>query len=682
MRRPFDSIYTHGFARVACCVPRIHVADPEHNADRILALAQQASRSGAVLALFPELSLSGYTNEDLFQQAALLERTELALEYLREASRDLLPVLVVGAPLRQEGMLFNCAVVIHRGRVLGVVPKSYLPTYREYYEGRRFAPAHLSIDREVTLLGRATPFGADLIFAAADLPAFRLFVEICEDLWVPTPPSSRAALAGATVLANPAASSATLGKAAYRKMLCASQSARCVAAYLYAGSGAGESTTDLAWDGHALIYEDQELLAEGARFQDEASLLYADIDLDRLQLERMRLNTFQAAALEARDQLERMRTIHFDLDLPDGAIPLQREVPRFPYLPDDSHELETRCAEVLEIQVQGLRQRLESTGIRKLVIGISGGLDSTHALLVATHTFDRLGWPRRDILGYTMPGFATSEESRADALRLMKALGITSTEIDIRPSARQMLHDIGHPFTAGEPVHDVTFENVQAGERTSHLFRLANRHQGLVLGTGDLSEVALGWNTYGVGDQMSHYNVNASVPKTLIQALIAWAGLRDEFGGRTAAVLRSIASREISPELVPSQAGQVQRTEAAIGPYELQDFNLFHITRYGFRPSKVAFLAQHAWGSLERGRWPATVPVEKRAEYALPAIRHWLEVFLTRFFQNQFKRSAMPDGPKIVTGGSLSPRGEWRAPSDASARVWLDELRQNVPAEI
>src|SRR5690606_1068433 len=364
------------------------------------------------------------------------------------------------------------------------------------------------------------------------------------------------------------------------------------------------------------------------------------------------------------------------------SVPLERPIARFPFVPSDPAELDARCYEAYSIQVHGLMKRLRSTGIEKVVVGVSGGLDSTQALIVAARTMDRLGLPRANILAYTMPGFATSSNTRANAHRLMSALGVSAGEIDIRPSAMQMLRDLGHPAASGEPVHDVTYENVQAGERTSHLFRLANMHGGLVLGTGDLSEIALGWSTYGVGDQMSHYNVNASVPKTLIQHLIRWVAKREEFGPETSRVLNSILDTEISPELVPGEDGEgpAQSTEDRIGPYDLQDFNLYYISRFGFRPSKVACLAHHAWGDRDRGEWPELLAVEKRNEYDLSTIKHWLEVFLYRFFKiSQFKRSAMPNGPKVGSGGSLSPRGDWRAPSDAESEVWLAELRENVP---
>lgn len=682
--RPFNSIYAHGFIRAAVCVPALRVADPRYNAERIIAMARRAHAEHAAITLFPELGLSAYTGDDLFQQDALLEGVLAGLEQIRAASRDLTPILLVGAPLRFDGALYNCAVVIYRGRLLGVVPKSYLPNYREFYEKRQFSAARTAIRPEITLLGESIPFGADLIFEAPDLAGFALHVEICEDVWTPIPPSSYAALAGATVLANLSASNITIGKADYRRNLCAAQSGTCSAAYLYSAAGPGESTTDLAWDGHALIYELGELLAEAERFARDEQLIVADIDLERIVQERMRTTSFADSAGDHRERLSAMRRITFAFATPDGEIPLRREVARFPYVPSDPARRDERCYEAYNIQVHGLMKRLVSSGIARLVIGVSGGLDSTQALIVAARTMDRLELPRANILAYTMPGFATSEVTLHNARSLMRALGVSAGEIDIRPSCMQMLRDIGHPFAAGEPVYDVTFENVQAGERTSHLFRLANLHNGLVLGTGDLSELALGWATYGVGDQMSHYNVNGSVPKTLIQHLIRWVADSGQFDDATSAILRSILGTEISPELVPHRADDdrsrpAQSTQAIIGPYELQDFNLFYITRYGFRPSKVAFLSRHAWGDAARGDWPAGLPGEERHAYSLATIKRWLEVFLWRFFKtSQFKRSALPNGPKVGSGGSLSPRGDWRAPSDAEAEVWLEELRTRV----
>ncbi len=674
----FRSSYRHGFLRVAACTTPCRLADPETNAATVLRVAADCAAQGVGLIAFSELTLSGYALDDLLLQDALLDGVERAAEAVIAGSADLLPVLLVGAPLRHAGRVFNTALVIHRGRLLGVVPKIHLPNYREFYEPRQTASGS-GMRGEIAFAGRTVPFGDDLLFAAEDLPGAVIHTEICEDVWVPVPPSSIAALAGATVLANLSASSITIGKAETRQLLCASQSARCLAAYLYSAAGAGESTTDLAWDGQVAVFENGVMLAEGGRFAPAGQLAIADVDLDLLRQERMRMGTFDDN--RRRVGAPEFRRIRFRLDPPDGDIGLKRRVERFPFVPADRARLAQDCYEAYNIQVAGLVQRLRATGIRKIVIGVSGGLDSTQALIVAARAMDLLGLPRENILGYTMPGFGTSDHTRENASALMRALGTGFRELDIRPAAERMLAEMDHPYARGEPVYDVTFENVQAGLRTDFLFRLANQHGGLVLGTGDLSELALGWCTYGVGDQMSHYNVNAGVPKTLIQHLIRWVIAERLFAEAVGETLTSILGTEISPELIPVQDGAPpQSTEASIGPYELQDFNLFYTLRYGFRPSKIAFLALHAWGDAEAGEWPPGFPEERRRAYGLGPIRHWLGLFLRRFFAfSQFKRSAMPNGPKVTAGGSLSPRGDWRAPSDATAAAWLEELARNVP---
>ncbi|WP_419952855.1 NAD(+) synthase [Methylobacterium sp.] len=677
-RTAFKSLYRHGFARVAACAGRSHPADPESNADGILSLAEECHRAGAVLAVFPELCVSAYSIEDLLLQATLLDAVETAITRIVAASTELTPILVVGAPLRWRHRVYNCAVAIHRGRVLGVVPKSYLPNYREFYEKRHFASGAGLLGESITLGGTVVPFGPDLLFSAEDLPGFTLGIEVCEDLWVPASPGTDAALAGATVLANLSGSPITVGRAESRAMLTRSASMRCSCAYVYAAAGLGESTTDLSWDGQTSIDEVGIRLAEGERFAAGPVATLADIDLDLLAQERLQTGSFDD---NARGRGLSYRTIRLRLDPPSGDLGLRRRVERFPFVPADIGRLAQDCYEAYNIQVAGLAQRLAATGTKKAVIGISGGLDSTHALIVVAKAFDRLGLPRTDILAYTLPGFATSDATKANAHALMAALGTTAGEIDIRPAARQMLADMGHPFGQGEPVYDVTFENVQAGLRTDYLFRLANQNGGIVIGTGDLSELALGWCTYGVGDQMSHYGVNSGVPKTLIQHLIRWVIASGQIGEGANATLQAILATEISPELVPTEeGGSPQSTEAKIGPYALQDFNLFYTLRYGFKPSKIAFLSLHAWGDAERGAWPPDFPEGKRQAYGLPEIRAWLGVFLQRFFGfSQFKRSAMPNGPKVAAGGSLSPRGDWRAPSDGNARIWLDELARNVP---
>ena len=674
----FHSLYRHGFARLAACTPRVALADPPANAEAILAAARDCDARGAAVAVFPELCLSGYSIDDLLLQDVLLDAVEAAVARLVAESAGLLPVLLVGAPLRHGPRLYNCALAIHRGRLLGVVPKIHLPNYREFYEHRHFASGVGTEGGTIRVGALEAPFGPDLLFDAEDLRGLTIHAEVCEDLWVPSPPSSDGALAGATVLANLSASNITIGKADTRRLLCASQSARCLAAYVYAAAGAGESTTDLAWDGQVSIYENGATLVESERFPAGQQIAIADADLDLLRQERARQGTFDD---NRRLQGRPFRRVPFRLDPPMEDLGLERRVERFPFVPADAARLSQDCYEAYAIQVSGLMQRLGAIGNPKIVIGVSGGLDSTQALIVAARAMDRMGRPRTDIIGYTMPGFGTSEGTKGSAHRLMASLGITARELDIRPAARQMLADLGHRFAGGEPVYDITFENVQAGLRTDYLFRAANNEGGIVLGTGDLSELALGWCTYGVGDQMSHYNVNGGVPKTLIQHLIRWVAEEGLFDAEASAVLVDILSTEISPELVPPDAsGAMQSTESKIGPYALQDFTLFYVLRHGFLPSKIAFLAQHAWSDAARGSWPPHFPEERRRAFALGEIRHWMEVFLGRFFGfSQFKRSALPNGPKVAAGGSLSPRGDWRAPSDGNATAWLEELRRVVP---
>ncbi|MEL7464068.1 MAG: NAD(+) synthase [Pseudomonadota bacterium] len=674
----FLNIYRHGLARVATATPRVHPGDPAANAEATAEMAQAASEAGAAVLVCPELGLTGYAIDDLLQQDVVLEAAERAVGALVEQSVDWTPVVTVGLPLRVDGRLYNCAVVIHRGELLGIVPKTHLPNYREFYERRHFTSGADADATWARVAGLDAPFGTDLIFEADDLPDLKLAVEICEDVWVPTPPSSAAAMAGASVIANLSASNVTVGKSDYRHALCRVQSARGFCAYVYSAAGHGESTTDLAWDGHAMIYENGALLGETERFADEPQLLVADVDLEVLRQEKMRHGSFNdCAAIEGTE----FRPIPFTLNPPSGDLGLKRAVDRFPYVPNDNAKLDELCFEAYNIQVAGLVKRLEASGIEKLVIGVSGGLDSTQALLVAVQAMDRLGHPRTNILAYTMPGFATSSSTKTAAWDLMRALGVTAEEISIDAVSRQTLADIGHPYAEGVNDYDVTFENVQAGARTATLFRLANHNGALVLGTGDLSELALGWCTYGVGDHMSHYNVNGSVSKTLIQHLIRWVAASHRFGEEASAVCLRILATEISPELVPGDGETPgQKTEDFVGPYELQDFNLFHISRFGLRPSKVAFLAWHAWRDRAAGQWPPHMSHDRKNEYDLATIRKWLRAFLWRFFQtSQFKRSALPNGPKVASGGSLSPRGDWRAPSDGTAKAWIDELEAHVP---
>lgn len=678
-QQEFLNIYSHNFIRTAVVLPKLKVADPEYNSRETIDLLRQAMENKALMAVFPELGLSAYSCEDLFHQQTLLDGCLAGLATILEASRTMPIIGIVGLPLRIDSLLFNCAVVFYRGKVLGITPKTYLPNYREFYELRQFSPADHSLRNSVNLLGQSEiPFGNRLLFQVENQPLLVFTVEICEDVWVPIPPSSYASLAGATVLVNLSASNITVGKADYRRQLVANQSGRCLAAYLYSAAGFGESTTDLAWDGHGMIYENGALVAESNRFCYEDQIVYGDLDLDRLVQERMRQNSFGQSIHRFRESLQEFRTIPFSVDIPlEEKIPLGRRYERFPFVPSDPTRRDERCREVYEIQVQALVKRFKSSGADKLVIGISGGLDSTQALIVCARAMDVMGLSRFHILAYTMPGFATSQRTLEQARRLIRTVGCTYHEIDIRPSCRQMLKDIGHPFHEGQPVYDVTFENVQAGERTSHLFRLANQYSGIVVGTSDLSEMALGWCTYGVGDHMAHYHVNASVPKTLIQYLIRWTALTDQLGSEVSPVLYDILETEISPELVPGEesSGQpVQRTEDIVGPYELQDFTLYYTLRLGYLPAKVAFMAWSTWHDKHIPGWP-DIPESKQHEYTLHDIKRWLKVFLWRFFKtSQFKRTCVANSPKVGSGGSLSPRGDWRAPSDGEATAWLAEL--------
>ena len=678
---PFYDLHTHGFVRVATATPSTRTADVAFNAAGIIEQARMAHDRHVDLLLYPELSLSSYAIDDLHLQTALLDAVERHLNEVCQATRGFSPVLVIGAPLRRNGRIYNCAVVISRGEVLGAVPKSFLPNYREFYEKRWFSHGRDCVGLEIELGGKAVPFGTDLLFAARDFAGFTFGIEICEDFWSPNPPGALAALAGATILCNLSASNITIGKSDERHMLSRASSSRLVCAYAYSASGHGESTTDLAWDGQGMVYELGDLLVESVRFDLAPELCVTDVDTKRILAERMRMQTWGDAADAAGRPEDWFRQVAFEHAPTPGDKGLERPIRRFPFVPNRAHKLDEDCYEAFNIQVDALMRRIQATGAKSLVIGISGGLDSTHALLVAAKAMDRLARPRSDIRGFTMPGFATSDDTKSNAWKLMKAFEITAEEIDIKPTARQMLEDIGHPFADGEPHYDVTFENVQAGLRTDYLFRLAGHHSGFVIGTGDLSELALGWCTYGVGDQMSHYAVNAGVPKTLIQYLIRWTTTTSQFDEQCDEVLLAILDTEISPELVPAgEDGAIQSTQSIIGPYELNDFFLHHIVRYGQSPSHVAFLAWHAWRGSDAGLWPIDFPEERKNEYDLATIAKWLENFVKRFFAfSQFKRSALPNGPKVSAGGALSPRGDWRAPSDAVADLWLDDLKRNVP---
>ena len=682
----FRSAYDQGFARVAAVTLPVTLADPAANAAAVIARARRLGEEGVCLAVFPELGLTGYSIDDLLLSDVLLRETLAAIETIRAASAGFLPAIVVGAPLRVDGRLFNCAVVIAGGAVRGAAPKSYPPAYREFYEKRHFACGGDAGESDIDVNGARVPFGTDLLFEVDDVPGLVFHAEVCEDMWVPVPPSSLAALAGATVLVNLSGSPVTVGRAEDRELLVRASSSRGLAAYVFAAAGQGESSTDLAWDGQTLVYENGELLGSTERFGEGARAAVVDVDIEGLLAERVRQGSFEdnrRALLRPGAGFRTVRIGRGDLTVPRTDIGLRRAVDRFPFVPDDPARLAQDCYEAYNIQVAALVQRLRAIGEPRIVIGVSGGLDSTHALIVAARAVDRLGLGREHIHAITMPGFATSAGTKSNALALARALGCHVEELDIRPLAEQMLAAMDHPYGRGErgrEVYDVTFENVQAGLRTDLLFRIAGRRGGIVLGTGDLSELALGWCTFGVGDQMAHYGVNAGIPKTLIQHLIRWVVAERLFPDDVGDVLLAILGTEISPELVPAGEGEpIQSTQARIGPYALQDFTLWHVLRRGSRPSRIAFLAERAWSDPSAGAWPPGLPEEERVAYDLAAIRKWELVFFRRFFSNQFKRSTLPNGPKVVAGGSLSPRGDWRMPSDAAGAAWIAELERNVP---
>lgn len=663
----FGSIYSHGFARVGAVTLPVHLGDPLANAQEVIGSAQECSARSVAIAVFPESTLSGYSIDDLVFSQPLLAAVRVALDRVVEASRDLFPILVVGAPLELHDRLYNCAVLIHRGRILGITPKMHLPTYAEFYEERYFStPDTLSSVVTARWEGRLVaategdeggfPFGAFQV-QVNDVPGLILAAEICEDLWVPIPPSSMSALQGATVIANLSASPDTVGRTSTRGSLVEAHSRSTLSAYIYTAAGFGESSTDLSWDGETLICEAGTTLVQGEHFSPGVDITVADIDLDLLVDARRKQNTFADNARTA--EVGAPHVVQVVLEPPTDDVGFEREVAKAPFLSGLNGPSLEPAQEALNIQVSALVRRMVSIGKPRLILGVSGGLDSTLALLVAAEAMDRLGRPRTDILAYTMPGFGTTEVTRANAQKLAQGLGVTFTDLDIRPAASAMLEAMEHPFASGQPVYDLTFENVQAGLRTDYLFRLAGQHKGIVVGTGDLSELALGWCTFGVGDQMSHYGVNAGLPKTVIQMVLRWAATDEPFGSAITSTLRSILETEISPELVPpGEDGAGQVTESFIGPYELQDFTLYHLLRSGFGPAKILFLQRAAWGQ----------------KYSDTELVKWLEVFFKRFFISQYKRSTLPNGPKVMAGGSLSPRGDWRMPSDALATAWMAEI--------
>ncbi len=640
-----------GFLRVAAACPPVAIADPERNADRIAGFVVKAREKGAQVLVLPELGLTGYTCGDLFfSLSTLVAGAERALERVLRQTKDTPMVLAVGLPVAQAGRLFNAAAVLQGGKVLGVVPKTYLPGYQEYYEERWFSSAREALLTEVRLAGASVPFGTDLLFVLGEDPGVTLAVEVCEDLWAPVPPSSAHAVAGATVLLNLSASNDVVAKADYRRELVRQQSGRTLAAYAYANAGVHESTTDLVFDGQLMIAENAVLLAEGERFQREGELIVADVDTERLRVERARQTSFSDAA-GLPGPYRRVPLSPVPSSLPGK---LARVLDPHPFVPSDPATLDERCRGVFSIQTAGLARRLEHAAVKRVVLGLSGGLDSTLALLVATGTFDLLKRARTEILAVTMPGFGTSDRTLLSARRLAAAVKVELREIDIRPACTRHIQDIG---LDPEDRTSVTFQNLQARERTQVLMDLANKEGGLVVGTGDLSELALGFSTFA-GDHMAMYNVNAGVPKTLVRKLVAWVA--DHQGSPVERdVLREVLATPVSPELVPAGAGgnPGHQTEDMIGPYELHDFFLYCLLRLGAGPRKILFLAEQAFA----------------ARYSAADLRRWLRVFVERFFDNQFKRSVMPDGPKVGSV-SLSPRGDWRMPSDASKGAWVREL--------
>ncbi|MGD9763843.1 MAG: NAD(+) synthase [Candidatus Binatia bacterium] len=665
--REFLDSRAYGFARVAVCVPPVQVADTTFNANAHIAQLEAAYRAGAHYALCPELGLSAYSCGDLFFQEVLLDGVREALARVAAASAHWNMLITVGAPLTAGGLLFNCAVTLYRGRVIAVAPKSYPPNHLEFYELRWFRPAGDAREGCLALLGDEVPFGTDVLIEAPHLRGFVLHIDICEDLWVPIPPGAEAALAGATVLANLAASNITVGKWEYRQLLVRSSSARNLAVQMYSASGFGESTADLAWDGHGLIAERGRLIAETARFALQGTHVVVDVDLQSLAHDRMRQTSFGGNAREHATRAFRRVICEASGESRTRATweRLARHVEAHPFVPSDPAERDLRCREVFLIQATALARRLHALPPegRRVIVGVSGGQDSTHALLVAAHALDLLGLERARLIAVTLPGLGTTERTRRNAERLARALGASFRAMSISALSQAVYAAIGHPPER----EDVTFENVQAWLRKLLLFATASQQRGIDLGTGDLTELALGWCTYG-GDHLSHYGVNAGVPKTLITFLINWTA-EVIFAGdaEVQSVLRDVLATPISPELLrPGREGEIlQRSEDIVGPYELHDFFLYHVLRFGCGPRRLARLALHAFGE----------------RYALDAIRHWLIVFVRRFFANQFKRDAMPDGPKVGSGGALSPRGDWRMPSDASPALWLAEA-EAIPAHI
>lgn len=642
----------YGFIRVGAAVPKCKLADSIYNKDKLIQLMQKAAEKQIQVLVFPELSITTYTCGDLFFQFSLLESAQKGLSDIVSASQSIDVFTVVGLPIAADNQIFNCAVVIYRGKILGVVPKTFLPNYGEFYEKRWFSSASELISKEITLCGQKVPIGADLLFTAEQIPYCKIGVELCEDLWSPIPPSSYQAVAGATILLNPSASNELATKYDYRKKLISQQSSRCIGAYVYTSSGVGESTQDMVFSGHGIIYENGSLLAESKRFLRESQIIYADVDLELLANDRRKNSSF----MDCQIPLPSYREITFSMKAQSVIEQLERVIKPNPFVPDTNAFLDQRCQDIFNIQVVGLARRIEHTQVKSIVVGISGGLDSTLALLVAVKACDYLKFSRNHVIGITMPGFGTTDRTYRNALSLMEALGVQIREISIQKAALQHFEDIGHDVS----IHDVTYENTQARERTQILMDIANKENGLVVGTGDLSELALGWATYN-GDHMSMYGVNAGVPKTLVRILVQWVAQYGSLSQVAKDILSDVLDTPVSPELLPpDEKGNInQKTEEIVGPYQLHDFFLYYAVRFGFSPSKILFLAEQAFAG----------------EYDKATLLKWLKNFYRRFFSQQFKRSCLPDGPKVGTI-SLSPRGDWRMPTDAFYRIWMEELEK------
>ncbi len=637
----------YGFVRVGAAVPKLKVANCEYNAAQIIELIKRAEKEYIKFLVFPELCVTAYSCSDLFHQELLLNEASKQLGNILENTKSIELIAVIGIPVSLNNQLFNCAVVIQSGKILGVVPKTFIPNYSEFYEERWFATGNKALGGDICICGQNVPFGVDLLFEDRQNSDLCFGIEICEDLWVPIPPSSYQCMHGATLIFNPSASNELIGKYEYRRDLVRQQSARCIAGYVYSSSNNNESTTDVVFGGHALISEYGSILSESERFIDDEQLVYSDIDIQKLINDRRKNTSFMEGAVD-----KNYRRIHFEQSESQSAE-LARYIAPHPFVPSDTGNRDIRCKEIFSIQTCALAKRIRHTGLKHSVIGISGGLDSTLALLVTAKTYELLGIPSSDIIAITMPGFGTTNATYTNAMELMKAMNVSIREISIKDACIQHFKDIGHDVD----VHDVTYENVQARERTQILMDLANKLGGLVIGTGDLSELALGWCTYN-GDHMSMYSVNCSIPKTLVKFLVKWVA--DNMVDKNVKdILDRILDTPISPELLPPSAeGEInQKTEDIVGPYELHDFFLYHMIRYGAPPKKIVYLAEKAFNG----------------KYSSEDIKYWLKTFIKRFFTQQFKRSCLPDGPKVGTI-SLSPRGDWRMPSDADANIWLKEL--------